>query len=461
VFKNPATTFSNILLTEAFSSPEHPAWQWLAKTSDRIAGLFWERRFGLLFGDARQMPEWVQPLQILSGIPGVQLRVEWVGLISHNHPFMALWVQQHGDLISYLNVETDRDSLREFSEAAAPCRSVDLTVSPFRGVVDLYELEPVAGSLYSLTCEADALNRHGWTGSSAFSNMTQLVCLDLVDGNFGVEEPWTYLASLTNLQQLRLDVRARGDPSPLSSLMGLTSLSLKSHALEAEDGGPPFGFSSLQFLSTLWQLETLLLGGHACTATSLQGLAGLSRLTLLELYMESRSSRLETLEGISPGVEELFIERAEALVSLAGLESCKSLEKLSLASCSVPTLEHLRGLPNMQLLEVAYCGVTSLEGLDSLFLKSISLSFCHLLTNLSGVQHVSSLKSLEVKECGVTSLQALSQLGEGLEKLRVFKCKKVQEEVLELPHVQPTAHVIVRESNIKLVRAGEEVLLCS
>jgi hypothetical protein len=38
-----------------------------------------------------------------------------------------------------------------------------------------------------------------------------------------------------------------------------------------------------------------------------------------------------------------------------------------------------------------------------------------------------------------------------LQKLRVYKCKRVQEEVLELPHVQRSAYVVVTDSNVKKV----------
>jgi hypothetical protein len=60
-----------------------------------------------------------------------------------------------------------------------------------------------------------------------------------------------------------------------------------------------------------------------------------------------------------------------------------------------------------------------------------------------------------MRSCGVTSLQPLSQLGEGLQELVVYGCGEVQDEVLELPHVQPTSVVIVNGSNMReMVLAG-------
>jgi hypothetical protein len=85
--QGPAVSYSNLSLAAAISSPDHPSWQWLAKRSGRIAGLSLELRLGVPNDgndddgteDADQLIVWTQPLQTLSSIPGVQLRVEWAG----------------------------------------------------------------------------------------------------------------------------------------------------------------------------------------------------------------------------------------------------------------------------------------------------------------------------------------------------------------------------------------------
>jgi hypothetical protein len=109
----------------------------------------------------------------------------------------------------------------------------------------------------------------------------------------------------------------------------------------------------------------------------------------------------------------------------------------------------------MRQLEVSACALSSLEDLDSMSLQSLGLYHCSSLTLLSGVEHLSALKSLQVMDCEVTSLQPLSELREGLQKLEVCRCKTVQEEVLELPRVQPTGSVVVYDSNVReVVLAG-------
>jgi hypothetical protein len=416
--------------------------------------------------DADKLSGWKHPLQTLSSIPGVQLIVETVGSIQDlDDPFIDLWLKQHGHLISHLSVELDvsedRLDLLEFSEAAAPCRSIHLAISDSTGqVVDLADLGPMAGSLHYLTCDAYTAEERGiLRNATAFQSMSQLTALELDREEFAGVGPWGPLAELASLQKLRLRVSAGGDPSPLSALTKLSDLVLESIEPSYAIVPAPFSFSSLQPLSTLQQLEVFHLEGFACDATSLQGLAGLSNLLRLKIVADGgiggASLKLRSLEGISLGVQEVTVGSAPDLVSLAGIEGCTRIEKLSVCACGVSSLQSLRGLSSMKELVVSWCPVTSLEGLNRMSLQSLSLTYCSSLTQLSGVEHLPALKSLRVVGCGVTSLQPLSLLGEGLQKLEVFDCRSVQEEVLELPHVQPTAGVRVSNSRVKeVVLAG-------
>jgi Leucine-rich repeat (LRR) protein len=451
--EGPAVTYSNIHVPGTTCSPAYQVWQWLAKRSGRVAGLTLEL---LLVMAEDEASEWMQPLQILSGIPSVELRrVFWGGTIAdRNHPCITQWLRQHGQNTQYLALEAriseDMLELRELAEAAAVCKSIDLSiVHEPNQVIDLAELAPLSGSLRCFTCECDT-DDGILSGVHAFSSLQQLTALKLRDGSSTTEEPWEHLAKLTNLVQLAIAVSASGDPSPLSALTNLSSLSLTSKDTVHAD---PFSFSSLQPLSTLQKLEALQLTWHACTAPSLQGLAGLSKLKKLDLYV---SSGLESLEGIGPGVAVLSIQGASDLVSLAGIERCSSLKHLSLTDCGVSSLQPLRGLSSLEGLGGDdHSSPTSLEGLCGTSLQSLSLSHCRSLTSLSGVEQHEALTSLMVESCGVTSLQPLSQIGEGLQALLVRNCREVQEVVLELPNVWTTAHVDVYKSGVReVVLAG-------
>jgi hypothetical protein len=407
---------------------------------------------------------WVQPMQTLSHIPGVKLGLDWIRIIDDlDHPCIAQWLKQHGQLISHLSAEVAVDEnglkLRDFCEAAAPCSSMNLSIRHSSNqVVDLAGLNQVASSLLSVSFCVTTFGALGTIrGAGVFIDFSRLTSLHLGEGDLGSEEPWGVLAKLTSLQTLSLRVCASGDPSPLSALTRLTYLGLHSYTREVQGPGP-FSFSSLQTLSTLQQLEVLKLGRHACAVTaSLQGLAGLSNLKVLGLdrVASAYGGMLTSLEGISPGIVDLNIECARDLVSLSGIEGCRSLEKVLLYRCGVPSLQPLKGLSSMKEVVVLECCITSLEGLASVSLEVLSLVGCRDLIELSGLEHLPALERLKVTLCGVTSLQPLSELRNGLKLLQVYANRHVQEEVLEMPHVQPTANVLIIESDVReVVLAG-------
>jgi hypothetical protein len=151
----------------------------------------------------------------------------------------------------------------------------------------------------------------------------------------------------------------------------------------------------------------------------------------------------------SPAVVDVGIANAQYLVDLAGIEGCTHINSLSLANCGVSLVRHLRtGLSRLKKLVVSDCDITSLEGLP---LESLSLINSRRPANFAAVRHFSNLESLVLDRCGVTTLRSLSQLGEGLQVLRVIDCIYVRDKVLELPHVQPTADVFVYNSNVERV----------
>jgi hypothetical protein len=83
-------------------------------------------------GHADQLPAWLQPLQTLSSILGLQLRVEWVDNFEDlEHPCISDWLSEHGHIISHLStgVYIDGDlQLKEFAEAAVPCKAINLKI---------------------------------------------------------------------------------------------------------------------------------------------------------------------------------------------------------------------------------------------------------------------------------------------------------------------------------------------
>ena len=286
--------------------------------------------------------------------------------------------------------------------------------------------------------------------------LSHLSALSFVFQDLTIGDPFAALAALQSLQDLNLGVAASADPSPLSALTGLSSLRISSMDSESLNGADPFSFSSLQPLSALLRLEVLELEAFCCTATSLKGLAGLSRLQKLAMCS---AYELESVSGMSTALTTLHLETLTNLKSLSGVFDLVLLQRLVLIKCGVASLHGLEGLSSLVELTVESCPITSLEGLEGTLstcgLQSLTSNSCESLCQLSGIEKLHALQVLEVRKCGVTSLRPLAGLGEGLEKLCVEDCSRVEEKVLELPHVQRTADVCIMNSNVQeVVLAG-------
>ena len=265
---------------------------------------------------------------------------------------------------------------------------------------------------------------------SAITCLSKLTRLRMTGIDVTAEELWAALAGLVSLRVLEIDAVACGDPSALSALTGLTFLSLGvcgSQGVEAV----PYSFSSLQPLSNLQQLEELNLVGCAGGATSLHASSGLSRLTSLVV---TGPNELRSLKGLSTAVKDLLIMSASRLVSLSGVSSLVCLESLCIAGCGIACLCPLAGLKSLQSLHVTEC-------------KDLK--------ELSGLEGMSMLQHLEVERCGVADLQPLASLGASLTCLVIRDCNDVEDQVVQLPHVQPNADVNIQCSNVReVVLAG-------
>ena len=449
-----AVTYRDIRLENPLHSLAHPFFGWLEKRQGRVTGLTAELQLSAAFDPE---PE-AEQLQVMFGIPGLHLTVRCDDQIFFpDDPFITEVLRPYGHLIDHLIsvvcIHGERLRLQDFCVTAAPCRSLGLKVdNSSEEPLNMGAFNSVANSLVQL----DLINRGGFSNEleslSSLSSLSQLTLLSLDDFDFRAEEPWVHLVGLTNLKQLSLRVAASGDVSALSALTGLSSLIFHSYAVH--DGLPSScTFSSLQPLSTLQGLEELVLWDNACTATSLHGLAGLSMLKLLKLD----APLLKSLEGVSTGLTSLVLIGAAQLDSLAGVEQLQGLQNLNAVSCGVTSLQPLACLGNLMDLHIggSFTCLAGLEGKLCTSLHSLKLESCRQLRHLSGIEGLIALQQLMVSMCGVTSLQPVGRLVGGLKKLEVCSCVKVQERVLELPNVQPTADVRIFGSNVKeVVLAG-------
>ena len=450
--ESSAVKYRNLHLHHPVDSLDHPFFPWLARRHGRVAGLTAELRLLTVAGPGPEQ------LQVMFGTPGLHLTLRYRAWITNSdHVFMTKVLRPHGHLIDLLKasvrISTDGLVLQDFCTAVAACRSLDLTAWQYSGEpLNMGTLDPVAGSLVRLDLASAGFLFRELEGLSTVSSFSKLSSLSLRKLRLGAQEPWLWIAQLTNLKQLSLQVAASGDPSPLSALTGLSSLDFRSCNVGQDALLIPCTFSSLQPLSALQELKELVLEGRACSAISLCGLAELSRLETLRL----EAPKLKCLEGLSTGLTALTLD-APRLESLASIEHLQGLQELNVRNCDVTCLHPLAALGSLGALCIggAFTSLAGLEGNLCTCLHSLRLIYCLELKQLSGIEGLTALQQLMILGCGVISLQPLGNLVGGLRDLRVYECSMVQEEVLELPYTQPTAHVLIEYSIVKeVVLAG-------
>ena len=464
IWDSTAVTYRNLHLARPLHRLGRPFYQWIAKRQSRIAG------FTASLSVCQMDDPWpgLKQLQLMFGIPGLRLAVRYSAQVSSpDDLFMNKVLRPHGHLIDQLEVSDMRTAtrpgglkLQDFCEAAAPCRSLDLTDhTEHRDPYNIGALSLVAGSLVRLKLRSLNYFFNELASGSTLSLLKQLTSLSLDNYGFGDQEPWVDLAGLTNLKQLFLRVAASGDPSPLSALTGLSTLHVENCVLPGilhagiQGALPvPYAFSSLQPLSTMQQLVELVLAEKACSATSLHGLAELSRLKTLRLD----APMLKSVRGVRTGLTSLAITGALQLGSLSGIVHVQGLQGLTVLRSSVASLRPLGFLGNLGDLHIGgkFTSLGGLEGNLCTSLHSLTLESCGQLKQLSGIEGLTALQHLTIRGAGVTSLQPVGQLVGGLRKLDVSDCNMVQEEVVELPHIQFPVDICKVRKVKELVLAG-------
>ena len=432
------------------SQSTDPFWLWLAKQEGRVPSLTAriEPFSGThtLEGVELQAEEWEQPIRLLSSIPKLQLTAQ-IPLFNRVHcGFIKYWLEDHAALIGHLEAECVPDD--------------EVFIWPsLEGLVKM--VRPWCKSLNVCCYESP-------DSFEPLASLTGLTSLEFSLGSPSTDSFWVSLAALTGLQKLQCRFRPSHDPSPLLTFTNLTFLHLSWYEREyvwpAElVGGPESSsFSSLQPLSTLQQLQVLKLEEGTCTATSLQGLAGLVNLQKVEVCCKE----LESLQGLSPAVTSLrvmYIQGARPLGSLAGIETGTSLQELDVSCGGLTSLQGLATLSNLRAVSISSSVLdgdnsSTLEVFQasSSCLRSLSITNACGLGSVQGAEKLAVLEELTLKVCGgVTSLKPLGGLGSQVKKLHISGCGGVVEKVLKLPYVQPTADVNVVSSNVReVVLAG-------
>ena len=310
------------------TSPNHPFWLYLAKRPGLLPSL--TITVAPYKGDLDPQEEeqlWIKPLQNLSTVPDLHLSLD----MAYNPPSVVMqWLQGHGHLVDKLKAALDTYEegqlcVADFVKAASTCKSM--------------VLNPAA-----LPSELKAF--------SAFTALTHLTSLTFEHyyDMFG-EDAFGTLAQLSNLQDLRCNMIADGDPYLLAKLTNLTALALT--ALHDMDGmygdwDGNIAFDGFGPFSALQQLKVLQIGGYAWPVISLQGFSGLRGLRELHFICP----QLTSLQGIAPSLRGLALLDARQLQSIGGIEAAASVQEIVICRSEITSLRPLASLTGLQSLTI-------------------------------------------------------------------------------------------------------------
>ena len=458
-----AVTYRNVYVNNTIISPNHAAWKWLAKRRGCVSGLVLKvlvdsgEELVYYRGEQQegQAAGWEGPWQSLATVQDLQLalRIDDFGLVEPEDA--CQWLKQHSHLLANFStdvtVDSEQHTLQSLCEALAPCKALELGIfHPSLTVFDISSLVALSSCLVKLEMNGDspfvpfdALDLSDLRGVTTATCLTKLTGLALHYYSLTPEDPWPTLAALSSLKELQLTVHAYGDPSPLSALTGLTSLSISGYYIEDEvEDELLSSFSSLQPLSTMQQLVKLDLVNRGFSATSLHGLAGLSNLRSVMIY---QTAKLRSLEGLPGGVETLYLSSLEAVENMAGLENLSSLRNGRIdwhGDASLQRLSSLNYLSSLQIFDRPRDtgSLSCLEGIEGVgkCLKVLELHDCMSLHSLSGIEGLTTLEDLKLICCGVTNLQPLAGMAApGLKRVYIWYSRGLKEKPLVLPpHIE-------------------------
>lgn len=238
---------------------------------------------------------------------------------------------------------------------------------------------------------------------------------------------------------------ARCEPLPALRVLSLTSKGTKDQitTLEALDGlkaprleviqASGLGLKSVDALATSSRLIDVDLSDNP-GLRSIRGLApSAASLTTLNLKGCADLPDIEALRG-SQALETLNLKGCAHLRSLMPLTASERLTRIDLEGCA--QLTSLEGLATSELAPVQYnifslhgcAALTSLRGLPTLseMTSALHLREMPALRSMDGIAAARVVKTLEIDNTALTDLVGLEHLS-SLSELRVIECKSLQD----------------------------------
>ena len=212
----------------------------------------------------------------------------------------------------------------------------------------------------------------------------------------------TDLSHFVGLKVLNLQDSAAADLSVLASLPSLTSLDISGRSLSADD------LTAIGSIATLTELHM----GN-CDAVSLDALAGLTELTVLEAP-ENRISDISALAAM-PSLREVNLSGNE-IATITPLTASTQLTALDLSDNQISSLGAISANTALTTLNVSSCEITDLSPLENKSaLTTLDVS-SNQITDVTALRGCTALLDLKLTGNEITDLSPIAVLT-GLESL--------------------------------------------
>ena len=249
------------------------------------------------------------------------------------------------------------------------------------------------------------------------------------------------LADLANLRSLQFvnDCNV-ATLAPLRNLLKLEDMSLKSKTLVNVNGVENLsslrtlnlngctGLKDIAAIRSLKHMEKLSL--VYCSAISdITPIQDLKHLTQLGLPQLTDSKELQELRnsGSLDTIERFSVDSNERLTNVDALRGLKQLRSVNFFICKkLENIDGLEGTTGLEEFGVKNSPLKTLRGLrNHNNLRTIWISSCEQLNDISGISDAARLEELFIGECqALTDISALKNL-RNLERLKFFNCNKL------------------------------------
>ncbi|CAN1264362.1 Disease resistance protein L6 [Linum perenne] len=364
-----------------------------------------------------------------------------------------------GTLENLQVLDADCTSITKFPDLSALTNLKTLRISGCTGLTGVMEIPRL-----------ESLKKLDMSGCSSVEEFTGIENLELLEDlemrNCTSITKFPDLSVLTNLKTLDIS-RCRG----LTEVMGIERLeslikslnSLQISGLEilpnfanlnnlTELALEEFQVPEIQGLGDLIMLETLWIDS-AQNLINLDGLECLSHLNELWLKDCCVLEKLPVSLANLTKLQRLTIEKCTQLAEVMSVERLEALSelltKLSMSGCSsVEELTDLSGLRNMVRLDISVCNklkeVTGIEGFE--VLEFIGMAGCTSIKKLSDLSGCKKLRLLDIRGCvqlaEVSGIENLSHL----ETLKLNDCR-VLEDLPDFSGLRNMASLDIKECN--------------